>query len=137
MMLSTIEVLEKAAGLGIKLGIESPDTLTFQPVEKCPRDFAHTLRAYKPRLLSLLELPFVMVRSQAFDGEILFFCQDEQTKAALVAAGAEEWRIYKRDELQTLVAQNRIARLSQAELRKLHDIKKTFNARISPEACAP
>jgi hypothetical protein len=78
-----------------------------------------------------------MVRSQALDGEILFFCQDEHTRAALVEAGAAEWGIYTKDELRILCEQNRTAPLSPQELRKLHDIKKTFNARISPEACAP
>ncbi len=130
---TTIQVLERAAELGLKLGIEPPDTLTVQPVASCPPDFMETLRSYKPRLLSLLALPFVMVRSQALDGEILFFCQDEHTKAALEEAGAEPWSIYTRDELRILCEQNRIAPISDAELRKLHDIKCTFNARITSE----
>ena len=130
MMLSTIDVLKKAAALQIKLGVEAPDTLTFDPFERCPPDFTDTLRSYKQRLLALLELPFVMVDSKAV-GELLFFCADESTKAALVDAGASEWAIYTRDELQTLCEQNRIAPLSAEELCKLHEIKRTFNARIT------
>jgi hypothetical protein len=42
-------------------------------------------------------------------GDTIFFCQDEATKEILIAAGAEPWSIYTRDELQTLVAQNRVA----------------------------
>ena len=131
MNLTTIEVLEKAAELGLKLGIEPPDTLTVQPVNRCPHDFMETLRSYKQRLLTLLALPFVMVRSQALDGEILFFCQDEQTRIALQEAGAEPWSVYTRDELKILCEQNRVAPLSPQELRKVHEIKRTFSGRIT------
>jgi hypothetical protein len=85
--------------------------------------------AGKQRLRSLLQPPFVMVHSLALD-EILFFCQDEATKAALLEAGASEWSIYTKAELKVLCEQNRIAPLSADELRKVHEIKKTFNARI-------
>jgi hypothetical protein len=64
-------------------------------------------------------------------GETIFFCEDEQTKASLIEAGAEPWSVYTRDELRILVAQNRAAPLSDDELRKLHDIKRTFGARIA------
>ena len=64
-------------------------------------------------------------------GETIFFCQDEDTKAALVEAGASGWSIYTKEELRILVVQNRIAPLTQAELRKIHDIKRTFGARIA------
>jgi hypothetical protein len=127
---TTIQVLERAAELGLKLGLELPDTLTVQPVERCPPEFADTLRAYKRRLLSLLELPFVVVHSQALD-EIIFFCEDEATKRALHEAGAEAWSIYTRAELQTLCVQNRVAPLTAAELRKVHEIKRTVSGRIT------
>jgi hypothetical protein len=130
MNLSTIQVLARAADLGLKLGVEPPDTLTVQPVDRCAPDFADTLRAYKRRLLSLLELPFVMVFSESL-GETIFFCADDDTRAALVEAGAEPWTIYTNDELRVLVAQNRVAPLSPAELRKVHEIKRTFDGRIT------
>jgi hypothetical protein len=130
---TTIAILERAGELRLKLGFEPPDTLTVQPVASCPPEFADTLRSYKPRLLSLLALPFVMVRSQALDGAILFFCQDEATRAALVQAGAEEWSIYTKDELRILCEQNRVAPLSPAELRKVHEIKRTFRSRIATD----
>ena len=125
-----VPLLEKAPDLGLKLGWEGRDTLTVQPAEPCPPDFADTLRAYIRRLLSLVELPFVMVYSKALE-ETVFFCQDEATKAALIEAGAEEWSIYTRAELQTLCVQNRVAPLTQAELAKLYEIRRTFNARIT------
>ena len=64
-------------------------------------------------------------------GELLFFCQDEETKEILIGNGAEPWSVYTRDELQILVAQNRVAPLSDDELRKVHEIKRTFGARIT------
>jgi hypothetical protein len=130
MNLSTIQVLQRGADLGLKLGVELPDTLTFQPVENCPPDFAKTLKAHKSHLLPLLTLPFVMVFSEALE-ETIFFCEDEETKEALVEAGAEPWSIYTRNELRILVAQNRIAPFTQAELRKVHTLKRTFGARIA------
>jgi hypothetical protein len=72
-----------------------------------------------------------MVRSKALDSEILFFCQDEQTRQALQEAGAEPFSIYTRDELRILCEQNRIAPISPQELAKLHNIKRTLGARIA------
>ena len=125
-----ISVLKEAAESGLHLEAQ-PDGLHVNPGEQCSPAFEETLRAYKPQLLALLQLPFVMVFSQILE-ETLFFCQDQRTKAALIDAGASEWSIYTKDELRILVAQNRIAPLSDAELRKIHDIKRTFNARYSP-----
>ena len=77
-----------------------------------------------------------MVYSNVLE-ETVFFCQDEQTRAALQEAGADPWSIYTRTELQTLVEQNRIAPLTRPELAKLHEIKRTFNARITPKDSPP
>ena len=127
---TTIEVFQKAAELGIKLGFEPPGTLTVDPARLCSAEFAEVLKAQKPALLALLKLPFVMVFSQILE-ETIFFCQDEDTKAALVQAGAEEWSIYTCSELRILCEQNRVAPLSPDELRKVHEIKRTFNGRIA------
>jgi hypothetical protein len=116
-----IALLQRAADLGLKLGVEGRHTLTVEPPERCPPAFADTLKDHKWLLLDLLRLPFVMVFSEAL-GETIFFCQDEATKEALVEAGAESWSIYTRNELRTLVAQNRIKPLTQAELRKVHEL---------------
>jgi hypothetical protein len=91
------------------------------------------MREFKPALLPLLETrgkTWVEVYSERL-GETIFFCEDDVTKAALEEAGASEWSIYTSDELQTLCAQNRIAPLTAAELRKVHEIKRSFNARIT------
>jgi hypothetical protein len=63
--------------------------------------------------------------------QTIFFCGDEATKAALIEVGADEWSIYTKDELRVLVAQNRVAPLSPDELRKAHEIKRTFHGRIT------
>ncbi len=128
----TIEVFQKAVGLGLKLGFEPPDTLTLQPASRCPAEFAAALKAHKPALLALLHLPFTMVYSEILE-ETVFFCEDEDTKGALVSAGADEWSIYTRAELRTLCEANRIAPFSPDELRKVHEIKKTFNGRIAKQ----
>jgi hypothetical protein len=125
-----IAILQKAADLGLTLSFTPPDTLDVKASGPWPKSFADTLRTYKPQLLDLLRLPFVMVFSQILE-ETVFFCADEPTKAALVAAGAEEWSIYTKDELRTLSEQNRVAPLTAAELRRVHEIKRTFCGRIT------
>jgi len=127
---STIEVFQEAVERGLKLGVEPPATLTLQPADRCPKDFVPILKAHKPALLTLLRLPFVMLYSQTL-GETIFFAQDDDTKAALVEAGADQWSIYTRSELQILCEANRIAPLSPDELLKIHEIKRTFNGRIA------
>jgi hypothetical protein len=125
-----IELLQQAADYGLKLGVEPPDTLTVEPARFCPAEFGEVLKAHKPALLALLKLPFVMVFSQLL-GETIFFAEDEDTRAALIEAGAELWSIYTKDELRVLVAQNRVAPLTTAELRKVYDIKRAFDGRIT------
>jgi hypothetical protein len=71
-----------------------------------------------------------MVYSHAV-GATIFFCENGVTKSALVEAGAEPWSIYTRAELQTLCEQNRVAPLTAAELRKVHEIKRRFHGRIT------
>ena len=130
MTATPITVLQKAADLDLKLGFKPPDTLTVEAAKCWPKELAETLQDHKPRLLALLRLPFCMVFSQIL-GETIFFCEDEQTKAALVGAGADEWSIYTRDELRILVAQNRAKPFLPDEICKLHSIKRAFSGRIT------
>jgi antirestriction protein len=125
-----VPLLCQAAELGLKIDVKDSRTLTVEPAERCPPDFADTLRVHKSYLLILLRLPFVMVYSNALE-ETVLFCQDEDTKAALIEAGADEWSIYTKDELRILCEQNRIAPLTPFELRKVHEIKRTFNGRFA------
>jgi hypothetical protein len=126
-----IAILGKAADLGLLLSFTPPDTLDVKASSPWPKSFADTLRTHKPQLLALLRLPFVMVYSQTLE-ETIFFCADDDTRTALIEAGADEFSIYTRDELRVLVAQNRVAPFSPDELRKVHEIKRTLNARIIP-----
>jgi hypothetical protein len=127
--LTPVEVFSEAAERGLNLGSKPPHTLTVEPPRLCPPEFASVLKVHKSALLALLKLPFVMVFSQIL-GETIFFCRDEDTRGALVEAGAEPWSVYTKDELRVLVANNRVAPLSPAELRKVHEIKRTFHGRI-------
>ena len=125
-----ISILEQAADLGLRLAFIPPDTLDVKAPGLWPQSFADTLRANKPQLLALLQLPFVMVFSKTLEQDV-FFCADDDTRVALIEAGAEEWSIYTRDELRVLLEQNRVAPLSPDELLKVHEIKKTFHGRIA------
>jgi hypothetical protein len=125
-----IEVFAEATKLGLKLSFEPPFTLVVNPRNRCPGDFVDTLSQHKPQLLALLELPFVMVYSEALQ-DTIFYCEDEATKGGLVEAGADEWSIYTKDELRVLVAHNRAKPFIPDELCKLHEIRKTFQGRIT------
>ena len=127
---TAICIVQKASNLGLKLGLKQPNTLTVESAKPWPRDFAEMLRDHKPRLLALLRLPFCIVDSEVLK-ETIFFCDNDETKAALVEAGAEPFSVYTRAELQILVAQNRVAPLSIAELRKLHEIKLGLNGTLT------
>ncbi len=126
---TTISVFQEAVERGLKLQSVG-DKLHVDFAKRCPQDFVDVLRQYKPRLIALLELPFCMVFSEAI-GEGFFFCEDEYARGKLVEAGADRFAIYTRGELRVLVAQNRIAPLTAAELRHIHDTKRTFNGRIA------
>jgi hypothetical protein len=108
------------------------NALTVDASKPWPKEFAELLRDCKPRLLALLELPFVMVYSEAVN-DTLFFCEDDQTRTALIDAGADSFAIYTKAELHMLVEQNRVAPFTNAELCKLHEIKKTFKAKITEQ----
>jgi len=129
MTLTPIAVLEEAGEHGLRLEAHKND-LHVIPGNRVPTDFVPVLKAYKPQLLALLRLPFVMAYSKAI-GETIFFCDDESTKRVLVGAGGDAWSVYTRDELRVLVAQNRAKPLLPDELCKLHEIKRTFNRRIT------
>jgi len=128
---SPIAILQRAADLNLRLSFQPPDTLDVKAAGPWPQSFADLLRANKPELIALLQLPFVMVFSETLEQDV-FFVEDDTTRDALVEAGTDEWSIYTKDELRVLAAQNRVAPLTSAELRKVHEIKRTFNARIAP-----
>jgi hypothetical protein len=111
------------------LGSEGRHTLTVEPARRCPRAFADTLKDHKWLVLDLLRLPFVMVFSEVL-GETIFFCENEATKAALVAAGAEPACIYTREELRLLLQQHRRNRITAAELLRINGIRRVFSARV-------
>ena len=131
--MTAFDVLSECHQLGLTLWAKDNGKLGLKPERLCPPDFAEKLRAHKPQLLALLQTKgatWIEVFSERI-GETLFFCKDEETRDALIEAGASEWSIYTKAELSTLCAQNRIAPISSDELRKLHELKRTFQGRIT------
>jgi hypothetical protein len=131
--MSALDLIAAAGQLGLTLWAKDNGKLGFKPERLCPPAFKDKLRAHKAQLLALLQakgVTWIEVYSERI-GETIFFCADEDTREALVEAGADPWSIYTRAELQTLCVQNRVAPLTAAELRKVHDIKRTFSGRIT------
>ena len=130
--MTTLEVLSEARQRGLVLTPRG-DRVGARPNRLLSPDFKGRLREFKPALLPLLQtkgVTWIEVYSERL-GETIFFCEDEDTKEILIEAGAEDWSIYTRDELRILVAQNRIAPLSEDDLKKVHSLKRTFNARTT------
>ena len=131
--MTVFDVLSECNHLGLTLWAKDNGKLGFKPERHCSPEFREKLRAHKPQLLALLQtkaITWIEVFSERI-GETIFFCEDEDTKEALVEAGAEPWSVYTCAELQILIAQNRIAPLSVAELRTLHEIKRVFNGTLT------
>jgi hypothetical protein len=129
--MTTIEVFQKAAELGLNLGVEHGDTLTVQPANRCPRDFADTLRQHKWHILVLLQLLFCMAYSKVL-GQTIFFAGDEDTRAMLVEAGALPASVYTRDELSILVEAKRVF---NAELKGVAIRATTPVSRVLQDRC--
>jgi hypothetical protein len=130
--MTALEVLSEARERGLTVSARG-DQLAVGPNRLLSPDLSAKLREFKPALLRLLQtkgVTWIEVHSERL-GEDLIFCQDEAAKEALIEAGAEPWSIYTRAELQILVAQNRVAPISDDELRKMHTIKRTFSAKIA------
>jgi hypothetical protein len=130
--MTALDVLRQALQRGLTLQAIG-ERLEVSPAYDCTGDFVRILQEYKPALVSLLASKgrtWIELYSQRL-GETVFFCEDEETREALMKAGASEWAVYTKAELRTLCAQNRIAPISSDELCKLQEIKRTFNGRIT------
>lgn len=127
--MTNLRILNFARDHGLSIR-STGENLLVQPAARCPTNFAETLRQHKPQLLALLRHEFLIVRSAVLN-ETLYFAAEEDTKAVLVAAGAEPACIYTRDELRELVALNRREPVSADELLRIHTAKRLFNGRIA------
>ena len=129
--MTPVDVLQEAARRGLSLSVNG-QKLRVSPAKHLTPGFVETLKAHKWHLLCLLKWPFLMVHSLTL-GDTIFFCEDQCTKEALIQAGASAWSIYTKAELQILVEQNRIKPFTDAELKKVHEIKRNFGASSSIE----
>jgi hypothetical protein len=125
-MKSSFDVLLEAVERGLTVSVRG-DRLAVRPDSALTRDLVDMLRAHKPELLRLLNLPFLIVQSEVLN-DIVVFASDDQTKEKLVAAGGEPGIIYTRSELALLVKR----RVSADELQKLHEAKRGFHGTITP-----
>jgi hypothetical protein len=130
--MTPLEVLAQANEHGLFLSARG-EGLAVHPDHLLTQALENMLLEFKPALLPLLRtkgITWIEVYSERV-GETIFFCSDEETRGALIEAGASPWSIYTKQELRQLEAQNRIAPISADELRRVHEIKRTFLGRIS------
>jgi hypothetical protein len=129
MTVTPISLLQEAGQRGLFLKAVG-DKLHVFPHNRCPPEFADKLRAHKRHLLVLLRLQFLVLRSATL-GETIFFAEDEDTRAALVEAGAEPGCIYTREELRFLVEQHRREPITAGELLHIHGARRAFDGRLT------
>jgi hypothetical protein len=130
--MTALALIDEAKRLGLTLWAKDNGKLGFKPEGLCLPEFKDKLKAHKAELLALLQakgVTWIEVYSQALS-ETIFFCEDENTKALLVEAGADPWSIYTRAELEVLVANNRAKPFIPDELIRFHAAKRTFGAKI-------
>jgi hypothetical protein len=125
------DMLLAVTALGGRLQPAGDQLCGLLPID-CPAELKNGIRQHKPELLALLQSEFLIIRSAALN-ETIFFAADEETKRALVDAGAEPGCVYTREELRLLIDQPRHEPITAAELLRLHTAKRIFNRRISPK----
>jgi hypothetical protein len=124
-MNTPVEVLLAVAAIGGKLGIAG-DKLRMLLPPNCPLELKCEIRRHKPALLELLQLSFLVIRSDALNATVLWV-QDDATKECLVAAGADWGSIYTAAELGPLVRH----KTTIAQLEVIHAAKQRFDGRIA------
>jgi hypothetical protein len=123
-MKTPVEVLLAVAGCGGRLGIKGDRLQMLLPAD-CSPELKSAIRQHKSALLELLQLNFLVVRSDTLNG-IIFWTPDKATKECLVANGADRGCIYTASELEQLVYR----RVTVGELPLLHTAKRRFGGKL-------
>jgi hypothetical protein len=118
-------VLLCVAGTGGRLNVAG-DKLRMLLPANCAPELKDAIRLQKSALLDLLQLTFLIVRSDALNS-IVFFVTDEKTKELLVSAGADPGVIYTTAELSVVVRR----KISVEELLLIHTAKQRFNGKVT------
>lgn len=121
--MTPIELLKHTSDLGITLTVREEE-LIVHPARLCTPALAASLRERKPRLMKLMGLRFLIVKS-ALLNETIFFAENDRVRLELCAAGAQESSIYIHDELRELVAHT-----TSSDIPIIHAAKRTFKGRI-------
>jgi len=120
-----VEVLLTVGRIGGRLGVLGDKLRVLLPND-CTSELKDAIRLHKPALLDLLQLTFLIVRSDLLNS-IVFFVPDDSTKESLVSAGAEPGSIYTKEELRSLVE----SQITAEELRLFHAGKLGFNGKVT------
>lgn len=124
-MRTPLETYLAVGEIGGQLDTTSDGKLRMLLPVACPPELKDAIRAHKPALLRLLQLDFLVVRSDVLKATV-FWTRDEATKDAIAQAGIDRGRIYTAAELQNLVT----CQTTEAELPLIHEAKVRFNGRL-------
>lgn len=124
-MKTPVEVLLSVATVNGQLGIAGDKLRMLLPAD-CPPELKEAIRRYKPDLLQLLRLTFLVVRSDTLNTTV-FWMRDEATKEALAAAGADLGSMYTAAELRALVNSG----VTVGELPLIHAAKQRLSGKLT------
>jgi hypothetical protein len=124
-MKTPVDVLLSVTSIDGRLSAVGDKLRTLLPAN-CAPELKDAIRKYKPALLDLMRLTFLIVQSDLLNA-LVFFTSDDVTKESLVAAGAVPGSIYTRAELEILVRQ----RITPDELIRMHAAKRQFNGKVT------
>ena len=124
-MKTPVEVLLAVARVGGRLGVADDRLRMLLPADSSP-ELKSAIRQSKSALLELLQLDFLVVRSDTLEAT-LFWTPDKATKECLAAAGADLGNIYTAAELEQLVHR----RATIGELPLIHAAKQRFRGKVT------
>jgi len=101
----------------------------------CSADLKDAIRAHKDGLLALLAgPPFIVVRSDVTQPDLLLWVATDRDRDFLISLGAPAGAVYTRDELRAIVNRNPDA----DTMTLLHRTKRTFGGRVFADSgCNP
>lgn len=126
-MKSAIETMLAVLNVGGRFAPADGDKLRVGLPADCPVELKDAIRANKGGLLALLAgPPFVVVRSEISQPDLLLWVATDRDRDFLISLGAPAGAIYTREELRAIVQRNPDA----DSLTVLHRCKQTFGGRI-------
>lgn len=125
-MKNPFEVLVGVVKIGGSLGIDESGALRVRVPRTFPPSLKNSIQRHKLGLVELLRRNFLLVRSEVLKTTVIW-TPDDQTKEALISAGAGGGYIYTSAELAYLINGG----VASDELPLIHEAKQKFSGKLT------